>query len=381
MRVVDVRVAIVRESDDPRDNREQCALVMVAAEDGSTGYGEANANPDAVKALLTSTHGLRGDWDDAPRRILDTADATNPAQTWARLKAWSFWSCRAGLGHVALAGLDMALWDLAGRIAGVPTWSLLGELCNAEPLAYVTLYHGPGSIDRTWAVTRDALDQALGLGFQAAKVEALARNAPEQRDVVTLVRRAREHVGDDFTLLLDVGYRWASVEEALPVAREVDESGYFALEAPFPPEHLSEYRALHEAMQTPIAAGDMLTSSVEYLPLLDSGAVAIIQAGAARTGLSEMRELAGLTAERQRQFIPWGWASTPFTGAANLAHALTHRNVPLVEHAPVELYPNRLPREIGHPQPVIRDGRFQTPERPGLGVEIDAGAIERFTVA
>ena len=382
MRITDVTVAVIRENDDPLDNREQCALVAVTAEDGTTGYGEANANPDAVKALLESTRGLRGDWDDAPRAILADADATKPAESWAQLKTSSFWSCRAGLGHVALAGLDMALWDLAGKLAGVPTWSLLGEQQNPEPLAYATLYHGPGDVEHTWKVTRDALDQVMELGMRAAKVEALLKNAPEQRDILTLVSRAREHVGDDFTLLLDVGYRWRDAAEAMPVARELDAYGYFALEAPFHPERVTDYQALAGTIQTPIAAGDMLTAAVEYLPMLDSGAVAIVQGGAARTGISEMCHLAGLAADRGRQFVPWGWVATTFTVAANVAHAVVHDNVPMVEYAPLELYPTaRLPRELAGPQPALLNGRFQTPSLPGLGVELDPEAFERFRVA
>jgi L-alanine-DL-glutamate epimerase-like enolase superfamily enzyme len=382
VKITDVTVHVLQESPHPVDNREQCALVAVTAEDGTIGYGEANALPDAVKSLLQTRRGLRGDWDDAPRTILDSADATTPAETWARLKAWSFWSCRAGLGHVALAGLDMALWDLAGKLAGVPSWQLLGELRNPDPLAYVTLYHGPGDVEATWKITRQALDTARELGFQAAKVEALTKNAVEPGDIVTLVRRAREHVGADFTLLLDVGYRWRSAAEAIPVAREVDEYGYFALEAPFHPEQVDDYRALHDAISTPIAAGDMLTAATEYLPMLDSGAVSIVQGGAARTGISEMSSLARLAGERGRQFVPWGWVATTCTVAANVAHAVTHDNVPLVEYAPVELYPSaRLPRELAPVQPALVDGRFTTPTRPGLGVEIDPEALERFRVA
>ena len=382
MNLADVRVFVVRETDDPVDNRQQCAIVAVTAEDGTTGYGEANASPAAVKALLEGDFGLRDDWDDAPRRLLIGSDATDPATTWRKLKAWSFWSCRAGLGHVALAGADMALWDLAGKLAGVPSWRLMGEAANPEPLAYVTLYHGPGDVERTWKVTRDALSLATSLGYRAAKVEALERNAPEQRDILTLVSRARELVGDEVTLLLDVGYRWRDLDEALPVARELDRYGYFALEAPFHPEQVEDYRGLTEAIATPVAAGDMLTSAVEYLPMLELGGVAIVQAGAARTGLSEMSLLARRAAGLGRRFVPWGWAATACTTAANLHHAVVHANVPMVEHAPLELYPEaRLRGDLAGPEPVIRDGRFALPDRPGLGVEIDPGALERFRVA
>ena len=66
MTISDLSVAILREVPEPVDNRQQCALIMLTAEDGTVGYGEANANPAAVKALLETDLGLKGNWDDAP---------------------------------------------------------------------------------------------------------------------------------------------------------------------------------------------------------------------------------------------------------------------------------------------------------------------------
>ena len=234
MRISDLSVAILREVSEPIDNRQQCALVVLTAEDGTVGYGEANANPAAVKALLDTDLGLRGNWDDAPRRNLLDSDATDPRELWKRLKDWSFWSCRAGLGHVALAAVGTAAWDLAGKLAGKPTYELLGPLQNPQPLAYCTLYHGGGDFRDTVAKTLKAVDSVLEAGFQAAKVEPLPDNAPDPDDIVELVRLVRERVGDDFLLLADVGYRWHNADEAIPIALQLDEFGLYALEAPFP---------------------------------------------------------------------------------------------------------------------------------------------------
>lgn len=380
--ISELSVAVLREMERPRDNRQQCALVMLEAEDGTVGYGEANANPAAVKALLESDLGLVDNWDDSPRGVVLGADATDPRALWQALKAHTFWSCRAGIGHVALAAVGTAAWDLAGKLAGKPSFELMGSLQQAAPRAYCTLYHGAGPIGETIARTLAALDEVLGAGFRAAKVEPLPDNAPEPDDIVALVRAVRERVGDDLVLLADVGYRWQSAAEAIPVAARLDEFGLYALEAPFPPHEISEYRRLADAISTPLCTGDMLTSAVEYLPALESDSVRFVQGGAARTGVDEMDWLARRAAAVGRGFVSWGWVATGLTVAANLHVSVLHENIPLVEYAPPAFYPGGLLRnELFGPEPVVVEGIFAVPERPGFGMDVDPEVLGRLRLA
>lgn len=382
MRISDLSVAILREVSEPIDNRQQCALVVLTAEDGTVGYGEANANPAAVKALLDTDLGLRGNWDDAPRRNLLDSDATDPRELWKRLKDWSFWSCRAGLGHVALAAVGTAAWDLAGKLAGKPTYELLGPLQNPQPLAYCTLYHGGGDFRDTVAKTLKAVDSVLEAGFQAAKVEPLPDNAPDPDDIVELVRLVRERVGDDFLLLADVGYRWHNADEAIPIALQLDEFGLYALEAPFPPHDVDAYRALAAAIATPLCTGDQLTAAVEYLPVLESGTVQFVQGGAARTGIDDMDQLAKRARELGKGLVPWGWVATGLTIAANLHLSLVQDNVPLIEYAPPSLYPEaKLRSELFGPEPTVTNGVFDLPTRPGLGMDLNTAILEQLRIA
>lgn len=382
MKIVDLTVAILRDRPQPTDNRQQCALVMLTAEDGTVGYGEANANPAAVKALLETDLGLAGDWDDAPRNIVLGADAEAPRELWRRLKEWSFWSCRAGLGHVALAAVGTAAWDLAGKLAGKPTYQLLGTQRTTQPLVYCTLYHGSGAFADTLVRTMDAVDSALAAGFRAAKVEPLLDNAPDPDDIVELVRRVRDRVGPDFLLMADVGYRWQSASEAIGVAKRLDEFGLHALEAPFAPHDVAAYRELAEAISTPLCTGDQLTAAVEYLPVLESGAVDFVQGGAARTGINDMDELARRANTLGKRFVSWGWVATSLTIAANLHVSLVHENVPLIEYAPPSMYPDAtLRNELFRPEPAVHEGLFELPTRPGLGVDIDDDALERLRIA
>ncbi len=381
MKISELSVAVLREVEKPWDNRQQCALVMLTAEDGTVGYGEANANPAAVKALLESDLGLVDNWDDSPRALVVGADATDPRALWRGLKTNTFWSCRAGLGHAALAAVGTAAWDLAGKLAGKPTFELMGSGRAVAPSAYCTLYHGAGPVKETIARTLAALDEVLDGGFKAVKVEPLPDNTPEPDDIVALVRAVRERVGRDLVLIADVGYRWRNATEATAIASRLDEFDLYALEAPFPPHEIEEYRRLADAVNTPLCTGDMLTSAVEYLPILDSGTVRFVQGGAARTGMDEMDWLAKRAAGLGRGFVSWGWVATGLTLAANLHVSLLHDNVPFVEYAPPSLYRDGVIRnELFGPEPAIANGVFAVPVGPGLGMEINSEVLARLKV-
>lgn len=355
---------------------ETTVLISIGSDEGFVGYGEAVARPGAVKAIVES-EGSDGGWDDGIRTLLLGEDPSEPARLREKLKSRTFWSCRTGVGHVALAGVETALWDLAGKVLRQPVWQLIGEQRVSGIRPYATLYHGSTAFSDTLAHTMDALDVVLARGYRAAKVECMPNNAPRPQDTLELVARARDKVGDDFTLLLDVGYRWQDLEDAKPVVSELDQFGLFALEAPFPPARRDEYRRLSQSISTPIATGDQLTASVDFDGLLDSG-VSILQAGAARTGVTDMRALACTAADASAAFLPWGWVPTGLSTWANMHMAVTAENVPFVEYRAPELFPSLLRSRLATPDPTIVDGVIEIPTAPGLGVEVDEELVDRL---
>jgi L-alanine-DL-glutamate epimerase-like enolase superfamily enzyme len=375
-----VDVVIVRETDQPSDNRQHTALVVVRTTDGTVGIGEGNAHPAALKAFIEQNCGCGG-WDRDLRDLLLGEDPSDPRRLWDLMVRSTPWSYRSGVGHVARAAIDMALWDLAGRLAGVPAWRLLGDAVNPAPRPYVTMWHGDVSFEDTMRTTLEALDAARAQGFTAAKLEAMPGNAESADEIVAMVTRAREHVGDDFTLMLDVGYRFRDADEAIHVLGTLDEAGLAFVEAPFPPECLECYARLGASIATPIATGDLLTAAVDYLGLLGLPSVAILQGGACRTGMSDMLWLADETAARGRQFLSWGWVATALTTQANLAVSIVRGNIPFVEYAPPSLYPDSpLRNTLFGPEPELVDGAFALPDAPGLGVTLDPDALRRFGV-
>jgi L-alanine-DL-glutamate epimerase-like enolase superfamily enzyme len=281
-----------------------------------------------------------------------------------------------------LAGIDMALWDLAGKSAGVPVWQLLGEQRPDGVVPYITLYHGPSDLETTVERQTAAIDDARRAGYRAAKIEALVDTAADDDEIVELVGRARAHAGPDFLLLCDVGYRWRDVDQAINCVRRLDEFGLFLLEAPLFPDDLEGYRRLAGAVQTPIAGAEILTSHAEFLALMEQGDVAIVQPGSSRIGITEADRLARSAAARGRRLVTYGWSATTFTTAANLHVAQVNDNVPLVEYAPPAFYPDFVLRsDLSGPEPTVVDGVFEVPSAPGLGVNLDDDALARLRVA
>lgn len=360
------------------DQTHEAALVRITSDDGHVGIGEAAVLPAVVKAFIDEPTSFS--WSQSVAEILIGQDPRDPKALWEALCDGTVWSARVGIGRIALAGVDMALWDLAGKSLGVPVWELLGERRPDPVVPYLTMYRGPSPLQTTIRNTNELVDKAVEAGFRAAKIEALTDTTENNDEIVELVRAVRAHAGADFTLALDVGYRWPNADVAMDCIRRLEELDLFFLETPFMPELVEEYRTLAEDSPIPIAGAEILTSYAEFGPLLDAG-LDIAQSGTCRIGITESDRLARRAAELGRRYVPYGYVSTLYSVAANIHVAAANDNVPLVELAPAAFYPHMIMRsELAGPEPVIRDGAFEFPTAPGLGLELDEDAVSRYRV-
>jgi L-rhamnonate dehydratase len=360
------------------DQTHEAAVVRITSEDGLVGIGEAAVSPPVVKAFIDEPTSFS--WSRGVADILQGEDAGDPRRLWTALCDGTVWSARVGLGRIALAGVDMALWDLAGKTRGVPVWRLLGAERPEPVVPYLTMYSGPSPLATTIRNTNELVDRAQQDGFRAAKIEALTDTTENNDEIVELVRAVRAHAGPDFTLALDVGYRWPGAEAALDCIRRLEEFDLFFIETPFMPELVDDYRRLAAESPISIAGAEILTSYAEFGPLLEAG-IDIAQAGTCRVGITESDLIARRAGELARRFIPYGYVSTLYSVAANMQVAAANANVPLVEHAPPSYYPHMIMRnELAGPEPRIHDGAFELPTAPGLGIELDEDAVARYRV-
>ena len=326
-------------------------LVRVRTDDGLTGWGEcfAYGAPLAVcnvvdEALAPLVVG--GD----PTRIEHLVQVMHHA-----LMIWG----RRGLGMFAVSGVELALWDLAGKARGVPVHALLGGLCQPRLRAYASL-------------PRYATPSDVGLAATAMAARDYTAIKLHQTDVES-VAVAREAVGDRVELMLDTNCPW-SVEEAIRMGRLFERYELRWLEEPvWPPEDYAGLARVRAAVNVPIAAGENEATAFGFKALLDAGAADIVQPSVTKVGgIAEMKKIATLAAAANVTMVPHSFYFGP--GLAATVHVIAATpNIPYIEFSPGELEAPLTPEPLR-----CVEGHVAVPERPGLGADPDPAVLERY---
>jgi L-alanine-DL-glutamate epimerase-like enolase superfamily enzyme len=385
---IDCHVLLAPDFDVERTSSAQDSFVVeVHTDAGISGLGETDVNPWIAKACVEApgTHTMgRG-----LKELLIGSDPLDPPSVWERLYVGSAMNGRRGALINAMGAIDMALWDIAGKAAGVPCHRLLGGAVKEAIVPYASLQPDVSSFAAYRASIIDWALRARDLGFRAAKLELTfggpyrheGIEEPDERmaEVIAAVRSA---VGPQMALMVDVQYLWDDPERAAAVITSWREFDLFFVETPLRSDDLEGYRRLHEAgTGTRIAAGEWLTTRFEFADLLDRGLADVAQPDIGRVGgLTEARRVCDLAAERGRLIVPHVWKTgISIAAAAHLAAATGH--CPYIEFLPPELTGSVLRQELTADELTFRDGVIALPERPGLGVALDRAALARYKVA
>jgi L-alanine-DL-glutamate epimerase-like enolase superfamily enzyme len=263
-----------------------------------------------------------------------------------------------GVGNMAAAILDIAVWDLAGKAAGLPLYRLLGGYRNRVP-AYASL-----RLSR--AIPTAELPEIAGLlveqGFRAMKMNLGGQ--PSIDGEIARVRAVREAIGPEISLLADVNSRWTP-SEAVRMGRLIDDFRLFWLEDPVPIQNLEGLAEVRRATHTPIATGETLFSLASFRSLFEARAVDVPMPDLVRVG-----------------------GITPYLKIAHLAEAfglpLACHLLPEISAQVVAAVPNGLIVEyvpwawqLFRNCPQLDHGNLVLSERPGHGLELDADFVEQ----
>ena len=373
MKVAEIRTHLLEhrletafESATMRFDRRQHLLVEVICEDGTTGWGEC-LGPAGPNAAIVAAY--------APHVI-----GQNPLETekiWATCYNALRDQGQRGLTITALSGIDIALWDLKGKILGQPVSVLLGGRWREQIEAYATGSFKRDGVDRV-ADNAEEMAGHAAAGFRRMKVK-IGFGVEEDLRVIAAVREA---IGPDRRLMIDANHGY-TVNEAVDLGNRAAKYGIDWFEEPVVPEQLDAYLEVKSRQPIPLAAGETWHTRWGYRDPLQKRVVDIIQPDiCGMGGLSEAKKVADLASLHGIRVVPHVWGT-----AVQIATALQFmsamvpdpvRNAPVAPIMEFDRTHNPFRQAVVSTPLEHKDGFVSVPDGPGLGIEIDREALTRF---
>ena len=381
MKITDVKTVLLTGpcSNDPYIGRKRrsAAFIEIHTDTELMGLGETYAGYFCAELVPEAVNYFKP--------ILMGQGVDNIAELWQRMyHCENFWA-RVGLGAIVLSGIEAALWDLKGKMLGLPVYELLGGRKHDSLLGYAT--GGPSNYPKDQLAAK--MDSYLSLGFKAFKVGTGAypyefwnvsgptQAADFEADKLAFIR---SHVGKEIKVALDghMGNNPVStwdLNTAVAVAKAVEPYDLFFLEEPLHYTNPWGYSELCKATTVPIAGGECLTTMYEWRVFADRDCFDIGQPdGAFSGGMLEFQKIAAMFESRGRRIATHSWAA----GGGfmqNIHCGFAAANTAVLEIAPAF---GPLHSEIVGDSFVMRDGRVLPPEQPGLGIQLTEKTKERF---
>jgi L-alanine-DL-glutamate epimerase-like enolase superfamily enzyme len=339
-------------------------LVEVVTDEGLTGWGSVSTS----KALTEG--GVR-----LLRPLLIGERADEPMRVTEKLRQSAFWQGRGGAVEHAISGIDIALWDIFGKICNQPVARLLGGYYRTKIKPYGSiLFDEPGPL-------RDKLQRTVAAGFKAIKLGWRPFGRRDRKTDELLMRTAREAVGPGVELMVDAGgseqfwphgYKWA-----LETAKMLADFDVVWFEEALPPDDLEGYVELRRHAPVKIATGEVLTRRQSFRPFLERHAADVVQPDATKCGgVSESWRIAWMAYEHNILWVPHGW-NTAIGLAADLALAAAVPVANYVEYLTPSPYIEEI---ITEPFKTDAEGYLPIPERPGLGIELNREALKKYGI-
>jgi D-galactarolactone cycloisomerase len=344
---------------------EDCVhtLIAVHTDEGVTGIGSVFTNDALVRSSLAVLEPLyKGE------------NALEPERVSEKLHQNTFWLGRGGAVTHTISGIDIALWDLLGKVTGQPVGRLLGGRYRERVQPYASV------LMREPSELRDHLCEVKSQGFRAFKIGWGPFGRQNSTTDEAIVKAAREAIGPEARLMVDAGgsdafwpngYKWA-----LNTAKMLADYDVYWFEEALHPDALEDYVKLREHSPVPISGGEVLTRRQSFLTWIQSRAFDIIQPDVTKVGgISEERRIAFLAQEFGIRFIPHGW-NTAVGLAADLHLASAFPGADMVEYLTGSPFIDEI--TIGGWK-MDADGMLAIPDGPGLGLQLDAGVIKKYT--
>ncbi|MCX5562584.1 mandelate racemase/muconate lactonizing enzyme family protein [Streptomyces sp. NBC_00038] len=332
-------------------------VVEIRTADGRVGTGISGIHcaPELLTDVITSYYA------DA---LLDTS-SEDILGTWKRLY-WlpTHWIGRAGVVHMALAMVDIALWDLAAQRAGMPLWQLLGGTQDS-----IEAYNTDGG----WLNLSDAdlvrdLTSLIDHGWSRVKIKV---GRSDWREDARRVRAVRKAIGDDVTLMCDANQRW-DLSTANQIMPTLEEAAMGWVEEPFHADDLQAHARLQASTRLDVAAGESIYSYHQFASFMAADAIRVVQVDVTRVGgVTEWLQIAGHAASRGLRLAPH--AGDMMQVHQHLVGTVLSEVPPLVEFIPWT-------QEAFVERSIVHEGLLERPQSPGASTAIAPSARVRWQI-
>tara|TARA_B100001250_G_scaffold412596_1_gene444254 strand:- start:265 stop:1404 length:1140 start_codon:yes stop_codon:yes gene_type:complete len=338
-------------------------LVEVITDEGVVGLGSVYTSAKLVEGSLNLL-----------RPMLIGENAIEPVRVSEKLHQSTFWQGRGGAVTHFISGIDIALWDIFGKVTNQPISRLLGGRYRDKVKAY-------GSLLMTEPKDLSPrLEDAVSRGFQAIKMGWGPFGRVSAAMDEAIVKTARETVGADVELMVDAGgsdrywphgYKWA-----LETAKMLKDYGIVWFEEALRPDDLQGFIKLTENAPLPITSCEVITRRQAFMPWIEQRAVDYIQPDVTKVGgISEEYRIAMHAYDHSILFVPHGW-NTAVGLAADLQLVAAVPTARWVEYITPAPYIEDL---VTKPFDLDKDGFLSIPESAGLGIKWDTEGIEKFS--
>ena len=342
-------------------------FVRVDTDAGIHGWGEAFTEPGRETGIAAEVESFGGRVLGRDPRQIRAIRADLEVEAASRRRSLEFCA--------ALSGIEIALWDIAGKDAGLPVHALLGGRIRDSVPVYANCHDGVVESPEEWgALAAKYADR----GFPGVKLYPTTGPTRREEDQgVAIVAAVREAVGPDVEVMVDV-YRRLTPASAISLANRIAPFRPFWLEEPVPSDNIAALAEIRARSPIPILTGESVFGKVEFRDLFAARAMDLINPDVCNCGgILELTEIAAWAEPHLVGVTPHNWNSLAIGLAATLQTSACIRDLVTVEH--ISAYHERSAELLTDPttlDPV--DGRITIPTAPGLGVELDEAALARY---
>lgn len=369
MKITDVEAFYLRlpEVQARTDSSQDALVIRVSTDAGIVGWGEVDGCPAVTQAIIdapyshTMVTGLKS--------LLIGENPLETTRLWEKMYRATIFYGRGGAVLQAMAGIDIALWDIKGKALDKPIVELLGGAMRDRMRVYSS-----NMFQFELSDTLDRARHAVDTGHTGVKFgwEPFGRDAKEDLRMVAAVR---DVLGDDIDFMLDVGMAW-DAKTAIQRARSFEPYGLYWIEEPLHPDDYAGYGKVSNAATQHIAAGEEECSLTGFRRLIDEGDVDVVQVDLTRTGFTQAIQIADHARARGKKVCNHNF-TTDINTAASLHFLCAIDNALVMEYC---VEPGEISRNLALEPVRIADGYAHLPDGVGLGVEPDMSVIEKFLV-